>query len=55
LIGIFSDEVKVSPELLPDYEEKIAYFFEEHLHTDDEVRYIIDGLLLNLNAVTIFI
>lgn len=38
-----SDEVRVSPELLPDYEEKIAFFFEEHLHTDDEVRYVIDG------------
>lgn len=40
---MFSDEVRVSPELLPDYEEKIAFFFEEHLHTDDEVRYVIDG------------
>ncbi|KAI6177403.1 1,2-dihydroxy-3-keto-5-methylthiopentene dioxygenase-like protein [Aphelenchoides bicaudatus] len=39
----YSDEVRVSPELLPDYEEKIAFFFEEHLHTDDEVRYVIDG------------
>jgi 1,2-dihydroxy-3-keto-5-methylthiopentene dioxygenase len=40
----YSDEVRVSPELLPDYEEKIKFFFEEHLHNDDEVRYVIDGL-----------
>lgn len=39
----FSDEVRVSPELLLDYEEKIKYFFDEHLHNDDEVRYVIDG------------
>jgi len=39
----YSDEVRVSPELLPDYEEKIKFFFEEHLHNDDEVRYVIDG------------
>ncbi|KAI6189289.1 1,2-dihydroxy-3-keto-5-methylthiopentene dioxygenase-like protein [Aphelenchoides besseyi] len=38
-----SDEVAVSPKLLPDYEEKIQFFFEEHLHNDDEVRYVIDG------------
>ncbi|KAI6227596.1 1,2-dihydroxy-3-keto-5-methylthiopentene dioxygenase [Aphelenchoides fujianensis] len=38
-----SDEVAVSPQLLPDYEEKIQFFFEEHLHNDDEVRYVIDG------------
>ncbi|KAI6226394.1 1,2-dihydroxy-3-keto-5-methylthiopentene dioxygenase-like protein [Aphelenchoides fujianensis] len=38
-----SDEVAVSPQLLPDYEKKIQFFFEEHLHNDDEVRYVIDG------------
>lgn len=42
-IQVYRDEIKVSPALLPDYEEKVKYFFEEHLHTDDEVRYIVDG------------
>lgn len=33
----------MSPSTLPNYETKIKAFFEEHLHTDDEVRYILDG------------
>ena len=38
------DEITVSPQNMGDsYEEKVKMFFNEHLHEDEEIRYILDG------------
>jgi cupin superfamily acireductone dioxygenase involved in methionine salvage len=35
--------LSVSKDTLPGYEQKIKSFFEEHIHEDEEIRYILDG------------
>jgi len=37
------DLIEVSPQKLPNYEQKIKSFFEEHIHSDEEIRFILGG------------
>ncbi|PIO33981.1 hypothetical protein AB205_0146130, partial [Aquarana catesbeiana] len=37
----FMDIITIHKDTLPNYEQKI--FYEEHLHLDDEIRYILEG------------
>ncbi|KAJ3361985.1 1,2-dihydroxy-3-keto-5-methylthiopentene dioxygenase [Allomyces arbusculus] len=37
------DQICVAPGRLPEYETKIKSFFDEHLHEDEEIRYILGG------------
>jgi 1,2-dihydroxy-3-keto-5-methylthiopentene dioxygenase len=38
------DVITISPSTMGDaYEEKVKNFFHEHLHEDEEIRYILDG------------
>ncbi|CAL4121875.1 unnamed protein product [Meganyctiphanes norvegica] len=39
----YEDVMEVSKNTLQNYEEKIKSFFKEHIHTDEEIRYIVDG------------
>eukprot|EP01084_Bolivina_argentea_P161204 280660_1 len=38
----YEDVVTVSP-ALPKYQEMMRTFYEEHMHIDDEARYVLDG------------
>ncbi|KAM4771986.1 acireductone dioxygenase [Rhinophrynus dorsalis] len=39
----YTDIITIHKDTLPNYEEKIKVFYEEHLHLDDEIRYILEG------------
>lgn len=38
----YQDIISVTP-AMPNYEAKIKSFFEEHIHDDEEIRYVLDG------------
>ncbi|KAM3594430.1 uncharacterized protein V6R79_007681 [Siganus canaliculatus] len=39
----YMDIVDVCKEKLPDYDDRLRMFFQEHLHLDDEIRYCLAG------------
>ncbi|KAM4694407.1 LOW QUALITY PROTEIN: acireductone dioxygenase-like, partial [Discoglossus pictus] len=39
----FMDIINIHKDTLPNYEQKLKIFYEEHLHLDDEIRYILEG------------
>ena len=39
----YEDTIDVCPEKLENYEVKIKCFYEEHVHTDEEIRYVVSG------------
>eukprot|EP00884_Botryococcus_braunii_P000073 jgi/Botrbrau1/10066/Bobra.0355s0021.1 len=39
----YQDIIRVSKDTLPGYEEKIKSFYEEHIHRDEEIRYVLEG------------
>lgn len=38
-----NDIVCLTPEKLPNYDAKIKMFFEEHIHEDEEIRFVLEG------------
>jgi len=39
----FEDEITCAENCMPNLQEKIKIFFQEHLHTDEEIRLVLDG------------
>lgn len=39
----YEDLIEVSPKTLNNYEKSIKSFYDEHIHTDEEIRYVLDG------------
>ena len=45
--------ISISKDTLPGYEQKIKTFYEEHIHADEEIRFILDGAGANNTPVSL--
>lgn len=39
----YTEIIEIAKDKLPGYEDKIKMFYEEHIHEDEEIRYILGG------------
>lgn len=39
----YQDVVDIHKDRMPGYEDKIKTFYEEHIHDDEEIRFVLDG------------
>ncbi|CAG0920429.1 unnamed protein product [Notodromas monacha] len=39
----YMDEIRIEPDSLENYEEKLKVFFSEHFHRDEEIRFVLAG------------
>jgi len=39
----YEDSIEISRDKLPNYDEKLKMFYSEHIHSDEEIRFIVGG------------
>ena len=39
----YVEVITIARDKLPGYEDKIRSFYEEHIHADEEIRFVLDG------------
>lgn len=39
----YEDQITISRDKIPNFDDKMNDFYREHIHTDDEIRLVVDG------------